>query len=147
MSAEPTLQFPDHDRTDQGIDCENNDPGMHSKKQIRGKTTSILKISNPAKDSEPGKPNKKENENRQDSDIHQQLEFSIATLSKLEKKIEELELKNKILSIQNNASHTPNQYYSTDPVPTTANYPVDGNPVSAQKHRLEDRIFGTYTRW
>ncbi|KAH3898045.1 hypothetical protein DPMN_022242 [Dreissena polymorpha] len=89
MSAEPTLIFPDHDRTDQGIDCENKDPGLHSKKLIGGKTTSIFKISNPAKDSVPGKPNKKKNENRQDSDIQQQLEFSIATLSKLEKKIEE----------------------------------------------------------
>ncbi|KAH3869544.1 hypothetical protein DPMN_032713 [Dreissena polymorpha] len=136
----PTLHFPEHAKTDQGIDSENKDQGGHKIKPNEGKTPSILKMPNPIKDTVSGKPNKKKNEKRQNSDIQQQLEFSIATLNKLEKKIEELELKNKILSIQNKTSHTLNQNYSTDPVSTTANYPTDGNPVSSPTYHLEDRI-------
>ncbi|KAH3835428.1 hypothetical protein DPMN_108774 [Dreissena polymorpha] len=95
---------------------------------------------NSIKDTVSGKPNNKKNENRQDTDKQQQFEFSIANLNVLEKRIEELELKNKILSIQNKTSHTQNQNYSTDPVSTTANYPTYGNPVSAPTYHIDDRI-------
>ncbi|KAH3885033.1 hypothetical protein DPMN_009020 [Dreissena polymorpha] len=53
-----------------------------------GGTTRILKMPNPIKDTVSGKSNKKI-EIRQDFDIQKQLAFSIATLTKLEKKIAE----------------------------------------------------------